>query len=442
MSLAAGACSSGPATSGAQAAQGWTGKGVNAVSRPITGSGVAAVTGLRPDGSLETAVFDLAKGGRLWARPATMVGRLSGMGVQPPAVAAGPGGGLVVALEPQRTGRWKATLVARDARTGAQRWARPVDSTFGPVRCGTHVCLSESTARKNARFVALDPATGRSSWSMPGIAEVEWADHSKAVFFRMAQHPTLEARDLRSGRVLWTFPVERAVGTGVNLSGGWAFGALTGTTPSPNDVLVSYMAPYQARKGRALSSFGFFGLRLSDGKPAWVRKRLLRVYPSANPAVALITRQVTPAGTYGGFEQLDPRTGRTTAVIPGDRTPRSAWWLSFPSDLTKLGFLAQGKAGSAYELKSAAPVPAAKLRAWSFCTVTPAELRITGQRGFYPIAPLCAYDLATGKKVPSPGAPPGWYTGAVDGWRVWRDESGVMHAVKDAKGSAPGMYGA
>jgi hypothetical protein len=40
--------------------------------------------------------------------------------------------------------------------TGAQRWARTVSSTLGPVRCGPQVCASESTGRPGARFVALD----------------------------------------------------------------------------------------------------------------------------------------------------------------------------------------------------------------------------------------------------------------------------------------------
>jgi len=425
-------CSTGASTKGAEAAQGWSGAGVNAVSRPVAGAGVTAVTGLRADGMLETSVFDLAKGHRLWAKPATMVGRLSGMGVQPPAVVGSAGSALVVSLEPQKTGKWKATLVARDARTGVQKWTRPVDSTFGPVRCGALVCMSEFTARKNARFVVLD-ADGKTRWNMPGIAEVEWADAAKVVAFRMAKHPTLEARDLKSGKVLWTFPVEKAVGSGVNLSGGWAFGSL-------GNVLVGYLAPYQPLKGKALSAFGFFGLDMATGKPAWIRKHLLRVYPSANPSIALITREVTPQGGYGGFEQLDPLTGRTTATIPADKAPKSAWWLAFPADLSTLGFLSQGKPGSAYNLRNAAQAKA-KMRAWSFCTVDPAELKIAGQRGFFPIAPLCAYDLSTGKKIESPGAPPGWYTGAVDGWRVWRDERGVLHALKDANGTTPGMYG-
>ncbi|MGI5167303.1 PQQ-binding-like beta-propeller repeat protein [Spirillospora sp. CA-253888] len=439
--LSTAGCSGAAGDRDAQAAQGWAGTGVNAVSRPVAGSGVAAVTGLRPDGALETAVFDLAKGRRLWTRPATMVGRLSGMGVQPPAVAGPPGSPVVVGLEPQKTGKWKATLVARDARTGAQKWTRPIDTTFGPVRCGAQVCLSEFTARKSARFVALDAATGRQLWKMPGIAEVEWADASRAVLFRMAKHPVLEARDLSSGKTLWSFPVEKAVGAGVNLSGGWAFGALAGASPSPADTLVGYLAPYRLRKNKALSAFGFFGLRIADGKPVWTRKRLLRVYPSANPAVALITRQVTASGGYGGFEQLDPRTGRTTATIPAGKAPAHAWWLSFPADLSTLGFLSQGKKGAAYRLRDGAEVRPQGLRTWSFCTVTPSALKITGQRGFFPVAPLCAYDLATGRKIDAPAAPPGWYTGAVDGWRVWRDEKGVLHAIRDAEGTSPGMYG-
>lgn len=411
----------------------WGDTSVNVVSRPAVGTGITAVTSLRGDGRLETVAFDVTNGKRLWAQPATMAGRLAGMGVQPPAVAGPPHEPLVVGLEPQRTGSWRATLVARDARTGRQRWTRPVDSTFGPARCGAYVCLSEFTARKNARFVALDPASGKGRWQIPGIAEVEWSDEHRVVVFRMARHPSLEAHDLRTGKPLWSFAVEKAVGPGVNLSGGWAFGSLGGT-------LVGDIAPYQATRGR-LSAFGFFGVRLADGRPAWQRPRLLRVYPSANPAIALITREVDPKDRYGGFVQLDPRTGRTTARIPAASAPQTAWWLSFPSNLQTIGFLSQSHPGTAYDLRRGTSVTPHGLRTWSFCTVSPAPLRITGQRNFYPVAALCAYDLATGRKVATPGPPPGWYTGAVDGWRVWRDERGGLHAVHDARGTTPGMYG-
>jgi outer membrane protein assembly factor BamB len=443
-------CSTGPVSNRTAATAGWTDPGVNAVSRPMSGAGVTAVTSLRKDGMLETDVYDLAAGTRLWARPATMVGRPAGMGVAPPALLGPMGAAVVVALEPRKQGsergRWNATLVARDARTGRQKWTRPVDSTFGPVRCGPYVCLSEFTARKDARFVALDPATGRGLWKLPGIAEVEWSDDpampgrsrqegaARVVLFRMAAHPTLESHDLATGKALWSFPVEQAVGMGVNLSGGWAFGA-TGAT------LVGYLAPYQAKKGGPLSAFGFFGLRLADGHPVWVRPRLLRIYPSANPAVTLITREIDPSGRYGGFARLDPRSGRTISQIPAGKVPRGAWWLAFPADLSTLGFLAQDHAGTAFDLARATPVPVKGLTSWSFCTVDPAQLQIQGRPGFYPIASLCAYDLATGKPIGRPGPPPAWYTGVVDGSRVWRDETGALHGAHDAKGTSPGMYG-
>ncbi|MFC4911066.1 PQQ-binding-like beta-propeller repeat protein [Actinomadura gamaensis] len=408
--------------------QGWSAPGLNVVSKAAVGGGFAAVTALRPDGTLETDTFDLAKGKRLWAKAATMRGRTPDQGVQPPAVS----GGMVAAVEP-RGG--DAVLVARDARTGTLKWARDVRTTFGPQACGPMVCLAERTADTDARFVALDPsAEGKELWRMDGVAEVEWADASRVVVFRMAKHPSLEQRDLRTGRTLWTYPVEDAVGNGVNLSGGWAFGSL-------GDTLVGYLGPHQAARGRPLTAFGFFAIRLADGGLAWTRPRRLRVYPSASPAVALIARQVTAAGGYGAFEQIDPRTGRTAATLPADRAPRSSWWLSLPSDLAQVGFLSPDRPGRAVSLRNAAPVPARGLRTWSFCTVTPSTLKITGRPGFYPVAPLCAYDLGTGRRVDDPGAPPGWYTGASDGWRVWRDESGTLHALHDARGTAPGMYG-
>jgi outer membrane protein assembly factor BamB len=354
---------------------------------------------------------------------------------------AGPAGrAVVLSVEPRSAGRWPAALVARDARGGAPRWTRPVHSTHGPVRCGGYVCVAEFTARSDARFVTLDPATGRTLWRSPGIATVEWAGPRRAVLFRMTGRPALEARDLATGRRLWSFPVERAVGRGVRPAGGWAFGALAdpaGGAP----ILVGHVAPHQEGAGGRLSAFGFFALRTSDGRPLWVRDRLLRVYPGADPSVALVTREVSATGAYGGFVRLDPRTGRTLGRIPAERAPSGAWWLAFPADLSKLGFLSQGAAGAAYDLGGTAPVSARGLRVWSFCTVDPAELLIQGQRGFFPVAPLCAYDLGTGRRAADPGPPPAWYTGATDGWRIWRDERGALHAIKDAKNDLPGMYG-
>jgi outer membrane protein assembly factor BamB len=419
---------------GGAAGSGWASTGINAVSRPAIGAGVAAVTDLRGDGRLQTSVFDLNGGGRLWSQPATMVGRLAGMGVQPPAVAGPPGAPLVVALEPRPAAARPATLVARDARTGRERWARPVESTFGPARCGPYVCLSESTARATAGFAALDAATGKDRWRLPGIAEVEWSDARRVVLFRMARRPVLEAHDLRTGATQWSFAVDEAVGPDLNLTGGWDFGAL-------GDLLVGHIAPYQADGVGRLSSFGFFGVRLGDGHLVWTRPRLLRVYPSANPAIALITRAVDRRDRYAGFVRLDPRTGQTTTRIPATVAPRTTWWLSFPADLSAIGFLTPDHTGTAYDLRRDAVVAPGRLRTWSFCTVSPPPLKIVGQRNFYPVAALCDYDLATGRKAAAPGPPPGWYTGAVDGWRMWRDERGALHAVHDARGTAPGMYG-
>jgi putative pyrroloquinoline-quinone binding quinoprotein len=407
----------------------WHDASINTVSRPAVGSGVTAVTALLPDGGLQTVAADVTDGKRLWAHPAAIAGRPAAMGVAPPAVAGPPGRAVVASVEPHASG---AALVGRDARTGGQRWVRPIGTTFGPARCGGLLCLSESTARASAGFTVLDPTTGKPVWRMPGVAEVEWADPQRVVLFRMSAHPAIEAHDLATGRAIWSFPVERALGRGTNLSGGWAFGSM-------GDTLVGYLAPYQAQKGAPLSAFGFFSLRLADGRQQWARKRLLRVYPSANPAVALITREVDGADRYGGFTQLDPRTGRSVAQIPATGAPTTNWWLAFPSDLSALGFLSHERAGRTYDLRTGRTV-AGHARGWSFCTTTPSPLNIRGLQGFYPIAALCPYDLKTGKKLDAAGAPPGWYTGAVDGWRVWRDQQGGLHGVHDANGTSPGMY--
>ncbi|GAA0945573.1 PQQ-binding-like beta-propeller repeat protein [Actinocorallia libanotica] len=428
--LLAAACSSAADRDTAHASAGWSDTGVNAVSRAVPGAGVVAVTGLRPDGALETVVDDLATGRRLWTRQATMVGRLPGMGVQPPAVA----GPVVVSLEPRSGGPWKAMVVARDARTGEHRWSRGVHSTFGPVACGVNVCLAESTAQRNPRFVVLEGATGRTLWRLRGLAEVQHADRDRVVVFRMARRPVLAAHSADSGRRLWEFPVEDAVGRGVDLSGGWSFGAA-------GDLLLGHIAP--ARRGRSLSAYGFFALRLADGSPVWSHPRQLRVYPSPNPAVGLVTREVGASGSFEGFARIDTRTGRKLAAIPAAAVPRgSQWWLSFSTDLSVLGFWLPGGRGSAFDLYRAAAVPTDTLRTWSFCSTDPQPLRLAGGApGFFPVAPLCAYDLATGAKAADPGPPPAWYTGSANGHRVWRDEQGALHATHDTTGSTPGMYG-
>lgn len=416
---------------GAQEKAAWNDTAVNAVSRPVVGSGVTAATALLPDGRLQTVVSDVGDGKRLWARPSVIAGRPAALGVAPPAVA-GPAAGPVVA-DVEAHGRG-AALVARDARTGTQRWARTVSTTFGPATCGTLLCVSLATARRTAAFAALNPVTGRLAWHMPGVAEVEWAGGGRVVLFRMSAHPTVEAHDLATGKTVWTFPVETALGRGADLSGGWAFGAADG-------ALTGYVAPYQTKAGGPLSAFGFFSLRLSDGRQQWARRRLLRVYPSANPAVSLITREVDGADRYGGFARLDPRTGRSVSRLGDTGAPKKVnWWLAFPQDLSGVGFLAHGQPGRLYDLRTGHTV-GGHPRAWSFCTTKPAALKITGQVGYYPIAALCQYDLKTGRQLDAAGSvPPQWYTGSTQGWRVWRDEKGGLHGVHDGAATSPGMY--
>jgi hypothetical protein len=421
--LAAG-CGGGPGADEPKAT-GWRNGAIDTVSKPVVGAGVAAVTALGSDGRLQTVASDLTNGHRLWAQPAVIAGRPAAMGVAPPAVA----GGIVASVEPHGSG---AALVAREAHTGGQRWVHPVASTFGPSQCGGMLCLSESAPHRTASFSVLDPTTGRARWHMQGVAEVEWADPHRVAVFRMTAHPSVESRDLATGHRLWSFPIEHALGHGASLAGGWAFGA-------QNDSLIGYLAPFQARKEAPLSPFGFFSVRLSDGRQQWTRRRLLRVFPSANPSVALITREVDGDDRYGGFAQLDPRTGRSLREISAVGAPRTDWWLAFPADLSSLGFLAHDRAGRTFDLHTGHAV-SGHPQGWSFCSTTPTPLRITGAQGFYPIAALCPYDLGTGKKLNAMGTPPGWYTGAVDGWRVWRDERGGLHGVHDAEGTTPGMY--
>ncbi|MET9336776.1 PQQ-binding-like beta-propeller repeat protein [Nonomuraea sp. NPDC003804] len=409
----------------------WHNPDVNVVSRMVTAAGVATATSMRPDGTLETVALDLTTGRKLWAQPATMAGRLPGMGVPPPAIV----DGAVVALDPVKQGRWNATLVARDARTGKQTWTRPIHSTFGPQRCGPYVCVSEHTALEAARVVVLDPATGKQMWKLPGIAEVEWSDAGRVVFLRLARDPMIESYELKSGKLQWQQPIEQALGPGIDMSGGWAFGA-TG------DNLVGYVAPYTDSRTKKVSTFGLFSIKIADGTINWMRPSVVRVYPSGNPGFAPVVRPVDQHGQYGGFARLDPETGRVMGQITADQVPGSGWWLAFPGQMEKLGFLKHDSGGSAFDLAGGKPVPVKEQRGWSFCVTDPKPLPLKGQApGFYSIASVCEFDLSNGKRVSGDGAPPHWFTGSHDGWRLWRDEKGGMHGIKDDTAAAPGMYG-
>ncbi|GHE41184.1 hypothetical protein GCM10017673_49370 [Streptosporangium violaceochromogenes] len=414
----------------------WHNNEVNAVSRTTTAAGVAMTTSLRPDGTLETVALDLATGDRLWAHPATMAGRLPGMGVPAPAIVeTGTGQAVAVAVDPARRGRWNATLVGRDARTGARRWTRPLHSTFGPQRCGPFVCVSEHTALARARITVLDPATGRTMWRLPGIAEVEWSDATRAVFLRLARHPVLEAYDLKSGRPVWRLPIEQALGAGVDMSGGWAFGATGGD-------LVGYVAPYTNPATGKVSTFGLFSVKIADGSVTWIRPSVVRVYPSGSPGLAPVVRPVDQRGRYGGFARLDARSGRVLGQIPATGVPGAGWWLAPSPGLERLGFLRPGRAGSVFDLATGQPAAAENQRGWSFCVTDPKPLPLKNQTsGFYPVASLCEFDLAGGRKTAGPQVPPAWFTGSQDGWRTWRDEAGGLHGIKDGAGTSPGMYG-
>ena len=433
------ACSGGDAaTSSEKELPGWQNTQVTVVSRTAVGAGVAATTSMTPDGALETVAVDLASGRKLWAHPATMRGRLPGMGVQAPAVVeTGDGGGVVAAIEPAAGGDRGAALVARDARTGERKWVRPLHSSFGPQRCGPYLCVSENTELTRARVVVLDPAAGEPKWRIPGIAEVEWSDAERVVLLRLAEHPLLEAREVKTGKVLWRTPVEQALGPGVDLSGGWAFGA-------SGKNLVGYIAPYTNPETKTTSTFGMFSVSLDDGQVNWIRPSVVRVYPSGSPGFAPVVRPVDGQGQYGGFALLDAESGRVIGQIGTHQIPGSGWWLAFPERPSTLGFLKRDSAGAAFDLTTGRAAELDGLRGWSFCVTDPQPLKLKNvtPTGFYAVAALCEFDLATGKKVADGSArPPLWFTGSQDGWRLWRDEKGALHAVKDGSGTTPGMYG-
>ncbi|MBB6476353.1 outer membrane protein assembly factor BamB [Sphaerisporangium rubeum] len=414
----------------------WHTTEVNAVSRAAVATGVAAVTSMKPDGTLETAALDLSSGRALWRRPASLAGRLPGMGVPPPAAVSAAGGkGVVAAAAPSGKSGKEALLVAADARTGHELWSRPVRTTFGPQACGPYLCVSEHTALATARMVVLDPLTGAELWRLPGIAEAEWSDTGKVVVLRLAKHPALSTHDLRTGKTVWELPVEQALAPGVDLSGGWSFGSAGGD-------LIGYVAPYTSpRTGRA-SVFGVFSVRLADGKVNWLRPSVVRVYPSGSPGFAPVVRPVDEKGRFGGFARLDPGSGRVVGQITADQVPGTGWWLAFPGDMARLGFLKPSHAGASFELASGRPVPVTGQRGWSFCVTDPKPLALTRTpQGFFPVASLCEFDLATGVRAPTGAVPPQWFTGSQDGWRLWRDEKGGLHAVRDATGTTPGMYG-
>ncbi|MFI6817354.1 PQQ-binding-like beta-propeller repeat protein [Nonomuraea sp. NPDC050328] len=415
----------------------WHNTQVNAVSRMATGGGVVATTSMKPDGALETVTLDQVNGKKLWAAPTTMAGRLPGMGVSAPAVVeTGQDQAVIASLDPIKKGRWNAALTARDARTGKQKWTRPVHSTFGPQRCGPYLCLSEHTALKTARVVVLDPNTGKTMWSLPGIAEVEWSDQARVLLLRLAANPMIESYDLKTGKIQWQQPIAQALGPGIDMSGGWAFGA-TG------DNLVGYVAPYTNPRTRKTSTFGLFSLKIADGSINWMRPSVVRVYPSGNPGYAPIVRPVDQQGQYGGFARLEADSGRVAGQITAGQVPGSGWWLAFPDTMDRLGFLKHNTKGTNFDLATGKELPVEEQRGWSFCVTDPKPLPLRQQMpGFYSVASVCQYDLSTGKRAgAADAAPPSWFTGSQNGWRLWRDEKGAVHGLNDGTPTTPGMYG-
>ncbi|NUR88043.1 MAG: PQQ-binding-like beta-propeller repeat protein [Nonomuraea sp.] len=414
----------------------WKNTDVNAVSRMSAAGGVVTATSMKADGSLETVALGQADGKRLWSSPATMAGRLPGMGVSAPAIVeTGKDQAVVVALDPAKHGRWNATLIARDARSGKQKWTRPVHSTFGPQRCGPYVCLSEHTALATARVVVLDPSTGKTMWKLPGIAEVEWSDPGRVVLLRLASNPMLESYELKSGKLQWQQPISQALGPGIDMSGGWAFG-------STGDDLIGYIAPYTNPQSKQVSTFGLFSVKITDGTINWMRPSVVRVYPSGSPGFAPVVRPVDQQGAYGGFARLDAESGRVVGQITAAQVPGSGWWLAFPDRMDKLGFLKHDTKGTAFDLSTGRSLPVDDQHGWSFCVTDPKPLPLKGQApGFYSVAALCQYDLANGKRVDGDTAPPTWFTGSQNGWRLWRDEKGAIHAIHDQSTTEPGMYG-
>jgi hypothetical protein len=283
--------------------------------------------------------------------------------------------------------------------------------------------------------VVLDPDTGALKWKLPGIAEVEWSDRERVLMLRLAKNPMIESYDLKTGKLQWQQPIEQALGPGIDMSGGWAFGA-TG------DDLIGYVAPYTNPKTKKVSTFGLFSVKISDGTINWMRPSVVRVYPSGSPGFAPVVRPVDRQGAYGGFARLDSGTGRVVGQITAADVPGSGWWLAFPNRMDKLGFLKHDHQGSTFDLANGKPVPVEEQRGWSFCVTDPKPLPLRGQApGFYSTAALCEYDLATGKRIADAAAPPSWFTGSQLGWRLWRDVKGGVHATNDRTATAPGMYG-
>jgi hypothetical protein len=149
-------------------------------------------------------------------------------------------------------------------------------------------------------------------------------------------------------------------------------------------------------------------------------------------------------GQYGGFALLDANSGRVLGQITAGQVPGSGWWLAFPKRLNRLGFLKHDGGGATFDLTTGRATATKGMRGWSFCVTDPQPLKLAkiSPPGFYSVASLCEFDLATGKRIPDAGAPPVWFTGSQNGWRIWRDEKGGLRAVKEGMATTPSMYGA
>ena len=393
---------------------------------------------MKPDGALETVAVDLANGKKLWAHPATMAGRLPGMGVSAPALVETGQGPTIVALDPARKGRWNATLVARDARTGKQKWTRPDPFDVRPPALrAVRLPVGAHRARRAPAWSCSTRPPASSMWKLPGIAEVEWSDRDRVLLLRLAKQPddrVVRPQDrqapVAAAHRAGARPRHRHVGRLGLRRHRRRPHRLRRPVHQPEDEEGLHLRPVlrQDRRRHDQLDAPLGGARLPQRQP-----RLRPRRPPGRPAGRL--RRLRPA-------RLRDRPGRRPDHRRRRPRLRLVARLPQPHGQARLP-----QARPARAAPSTSP-PASRCRSrtqrgWSFCVTDPKPLPLSGQApGFYSIA--AAVRVRPGRPAsgsPTPAAPPSGSPAARTAGGCGATRRAACTPSTTAPATAPGMYG-
>lgn len=462
--LVVAACSSEPPPAPPQAAQPtlapggqapeardrWVFEEAEAVST-VQATDVTAAFTTHVDGDgLQAVVLDMATGSERWRVPTLERGRPDGTTIAAPTIVDTGDGEIVVTLEPIGLA---VAWVARDARTGTERWWVPTLTSVVSRPCGESVCLGGRTRARERMIdattgeevvrqegspvptlVGVDPVDGEERWRLLLAADQALATHigdEVVVLFELGS-PRLRALDLAASEQLWTVDLGAAFG-GADTAGGWSFHS----AHRGDEELVVVSVSRQPRTPDEATPSGVAAVALADGSVAWLREGI-ELVPFASrddgPFVAATVEWAASRGTWSRLERLDPATGDTV----WERT------LDPPFPLEQVRYH-RGDGAEFWVSDGASEWLGIDLDSGAELTPSPGavvweavveQVAVSGEDGASAERRVGgrwqARELPSGAPVDSAELPSAHRRGAGEDWQVWVDGKGRVHAARDA----------